>query len=310
MAKRWTNDEIEILNKNYPTIGANGCKQLLLNRTLSSIKKQACSLNIKHNTKWTEEKKNLLQQMWLNSTKEQLLETFYPLTYSAIQGKAMQLKLPHNIVRQRKGSLQFLDTLDNNNSYYWWGFFLADGCISKRNEFIITISDRDKDNLQLLADKLNTQIKIKKNVNTFGVCNSCSIRIRNLQFCIKWKRILNLENKTKTYNAPDISVFCDKKYLIYLLIGLIDGDGCISKSRTSICISISNHITWQQLYKELFQLIDTYYGIKFHLRIDNRGCIQANLCKKQDIIKLYNYATQCTDILHRKWNKIKEQFQL
>ena len=311
MAKQWSTDEIKILKEHYPTIGAKGCKQLLDNRTVSSIKKYASFLNINCNTKWTPEKNELLQQMWLNSTKEELLTSFYPLTYSAIQGQAMRLKLPHNIMRCRKGSLQFFNTLDNNLVYYWWGFFLADGCLSNRHEFIITISDRDFDNLQLLANKLKTKVKIRKNIiNDYGIYNSCSIRIRDLQFSTKWKHILNLENRQKTYNAPDISIFYDKKYLIYLLIGLIDGDGCISKTRSQIKISISNHISWQQLYKELFQLIYAYYDIQFKLRIDGHGCIQANLCKKQDIKKLYNYAIQCSDILHRKWDKIKEQFDL
>ena len=31
---------------------------------------------------------------------------------------------------------------------------------------------------------------------------------------------------------------------------------------------------------------------------------------KNDVIKLYNYAIQCTDILHRKWDRIKDQFNL
>ena len=51
MAKQWSTDEIKILKEHYPTIEAKGCKQLLDNRTVSSIKKYASFLNINCNTK-------------------------------------------------------------------------------------------------------------------------------------------------------------------------------------------------------------------------------------------------------------------
>jgi len=57
------------------------------------------------------------------------------------------MKFPHNIDRRRHGNLSFMNNLNNKEVYYWWGFFIADGCISQKNEFIISISNRDKNNL-------------------------------------------------------------------------------------------------------------------------------------------------------------------
>ncbi len=309
--KFWNENEINILKQYYPISGLTECINLLPNRTKSAIKKKAHELQIHCNFKWTDENNAKLKELWYNASKQELLDAFPTLSYNAIQFQACErMKFPHNIDRRRHGNLSFMNNLNNKEVYYWWGFFIADGCISQKNEFIISISNRDKNNLQLLANRLNTTIREREADSTFGKYTTCSIRIGDKCFCEKWKKIFNLIDKQKTYNSPNISIFYDKTYLIYFLIGFLDGDGCISKSRTGISISISNHISWKPLYVELFDIIDQYYNINFHLRIDNHGCIQACFSRKNDVIKLYNYAIQCSDILHRKWDKIKEQFNL
>lgn len=307
----WTDNEINILKQYYPISGLTECIKLLPNRTKSAIKKKAHELQIHCNFKWTNENNEKLRDLWYNASKQELLDAFPNLSYNAIQYQACErMKFSHNINRRRQGNLNFMNNLNNKEVYYWWGFFMADGCISARNEFIISLSNKDKHNLQLLADKLNTNVREHEANSTFGKYMNCYIRIGDKSFCEKWLKTFNLINKQKTYNPPDISIFYDKIYLIYFLIGFLDGDGCISKSRNSISISISNHISWKSLYIELFNLINQYYNINFHLRIDNHNCIQAYFSRKNDVIKLYNYAIQCTDILHRKWDRIKDQFNL
>lgn len=41
-----------------------------------------------------------------------------------------------------------------------------------------------------------------------------------------------MDNSKKTYFPPNLNIFFKKEYLVYFLIGFIDGDGSISKNRS------------------------------------------------------------------------------
>lgn len=70
----------------------------------------------------------------------------------------------------------------------------------------------------------------------------------------------------KTYNPPEFSTYSkySKEQLIALLIGLIDGDGCITLngSEHSNAITITAHKVWNSFYTQLL----TCLSIPIHIR--------------------------------------------
>lgn len=102
--KFWTDEEIEILKKNYSVLGAKGCKDLLPNRSDASIRGKAKVLKPEKNgcivekaTLWTEEEVEILKK-------------YYPI----LGVKACKKLLPNRDVKSKAATLGL-----RVESYYW-----------------------------------------------------------------------------------------------------------------------------------------------------------------------------------------------
>ena len=307
----WSEKEIEILNTYYLDHTAQECiDEFGLNRTPKSLQKKARELGIQKNKRWTEEEETLLKYHWENSDMETLLKALPDRTYSQMMNKARFLHVTSKVNRKRLGSLKFLDDL-NEKSAYWWGFIMADGHLSPKGELCVTLSGKDKDHLQILAQHLKCQVAIRVRSGGFTVnpTEFIDLRIQDKKFQEKWYSILSYVNP-KTYNPPRLEIFYKENLLVYFLIGLIDGDGCIWTSHqsethhSSIALKIEVHPSWEERFIELFSKVNEMYDIKFNIKINNKGYVQATIASRKDLEKLYKYTTKC-DYLARKWEKVK-----
>lgn len=127
----------------------------------------------------------------------------------------------------------FFDS-DNEKSFYWAGFIAADGSISNKSDFSLSLSLKDIDHLYLFKkyvktdapiinfsskDKIINGIKIKSN-------KYVSIRFRNKKWLNSFKRFNIIPNKTKVYTIPEqIAINNNFRHFIR---GYFDGDGWFS----------------------------------------------------------------------------------
>ena len=107
----------------------------------------------------------------------------------------------------------------------------------------------------------------------------------------------------KTYNPCSFKdfKFYNKNLLMAMFIGIIDGDGCISKCGKSIVITA--HKSWVKFYQELVE----YLNLPFHIRIiKNTNTIAIACGNKEGRFILQNFINQNNlPLLKRKWNRLK-----
>jgi len=190
------------------------------------------------------------------------------------------------------------------SSMYWVGFIIADGSIyNDYSRFELGLKHEDLDVLEQFAQYINYDGTIKCRDST----NSNRIVFNNKKSIKAFSEHFNIfENKT--YNPTDFSFYekYTKDQLLALLIGIIDGDGCIqynNESHTSFSIKITAHKCWENFYTRLLNYLD----ISVHINpIKDKNVITIGIYKEEyiskfiDIINKYNLVC-----LKRKWNKIK-----
>jgi len=254
--------------------------------------------------RWTEKDNVLFEQIYPTSTQDELLKAFPDRTKAAINIHASLLGL-------RKSRNPYITTNcsylleDTPETFYWTGFILADGNISNAR-LKVSISVKDKEHLHRLASKLNTAVSIHDHKSNFGGGRMCQIS------CMDKKNILAFANKfqihdNKTYNPPKHYGF-DDYLMISMLIGIIDGDGCINNQtgRNDCIIRIKCHSSWCNFYAMLHQLLDEHFGSKSKPpKVSNSGYMEWTIADYRLVKGLKRFALDNQlPILGRKWDKI------
>jgi len=313
---RWSEYDINILKEYYSKGESTECyKHLEFKRSFKSISKKANEIGLfseKWNL-WTNDEIELLKVKWKSATMNDLLSSFPNKTYSILMTKAGELKIKSEASRRRIGSVDFLDTL-NINSCYWWGFIMADGYINDIGVLAITLSSKDKIHLEKLSKILgcNLMLHTKKASKYSGENSSyCTLRIQDKNIIKKWASIFGLvNNKTKTYFPPNLSIFINKEYLVNFMIGFIDGDGCIWKTEKAngknkwINLRIEIHANWLNTLELISKKLKEFYEIDSKVKVGKKGYARLEINTKNSLKILYDYSTNL-DCMERKWEKLK-----
>lgn len=147
---------------------------------------------------------------------------------SVIIGWAIKLGCEH---RQEKYSfnIHYFNELDSEEKAYWLGFIFADGYIDVRNMLGIEIHEKDKDHLYKFKESINSTHPIHtytKN-STFGVQTLSRIMLpfnKNIKVLNNYGIYKNKTHEGCPQNIPE-------KYIKDFIRGLLDGDGCIHKTK-------------------------------------------------------------------------------
>lgn len=254
--------------------------------------------------RWTEEDNILFRQIYPTLTQDELLKVFPDRTKVAINIHASLLGLRKSRNPYITTNCQYL-LEDTTETFYWAGFILADGNISN-NRLKVSISIKDQEHLHKLASRLNINISINNTKSNFGEVRMCQIS------CMDKKNILAFSDKfqihnNKTYNPPKDYTF-DDYLMLSILIGIIDGDGCIRNQtgRNDCSIRIKCHSSWCSFYTTFHQLLDKYFGSKSRPpKISNSGYMEWAIADYRLVKGLKRFAIDNKlPILTRKWDKI------
>ncbi len=121
---------------------------------------------------------------------------------------------------------------------YWIGFLASDGNIYN-NMIKLMLSTVDKDHILKFKQFLKSEHKILFNTNKIGskIFTQCGISFRSNKICKDLAKHNIISNKSKTLQ---LSKKIPSKYISSYLLGIFDGDGCISISNNQANITLTS----------------------------------------------------------------------
>lgn len=315
----WSNDENQILIKNYEHGDINNIYKLLPNRSKVSIQQHARKkLGLKRYVYTNTKKWSTKDQLYLveNYSTESIdiLTKNLNRSWHTIQEHARQNKLTRQKDQYgkyiRHGSSKLSPLLEETpQAYYWLGYLLADGYYcAELSQIVLASAIKDLEHLQKYAKFLNTTAKTyKQKASRLNPNDSLQVRVSvadkyNAELIVKkldWK-------KQKTYNPPSCKILSktlNKKWkFIALLIGFIDGDGSINKNNF---IKFENHSSYIYIFKFLRSRL-LQCGINTTIpKFNKRGYVYCHINGKNSLVKLKKFILKYNlEVLNRKWDKI------
>lgn len=177
-------------------------------------------------------------------------------------------------------------------AYYWIGFLLADGSFNKLDRLRFRI--KDSDHLKLFGKFINYKGKEKEGV-------SCMDHLLVPKLVEKFKI-----SHVKTYVPCSLDWIKDTDLLISLIVGFIDGDGCInSLKRGDYQINIKCHSSWLNNLTFIGLIVSRLAGTPEIEAQISRGYALLSICNFQTIKFLKNKVKELSlPVLLRKWNRI------
>lgn len=116
--------------------------------------------------------------------------------------------------------------ITSHEKAYWLGFLASDGNIHN-NMIKLMLSTIDKDHILKFKQFLKSEHKILFNTNKIGnkTFQQCGMSFRSTKICKDLAKHNIIPNKSKTLQ---LSQKIPNRYISSYLLGIFDGDGCIS----------------------------------------------------------------------------------
>lgn len=158
------------------------------------------------------------------------------LDYSTVHAKLRKLNinLPNNHNRLKFDNAVF-DKIDTEEKAYWLGFLYADGYVSNtKNTVELSLKGDDYNHLVKfnLFIKNEAQVKISESKYNNKIFTRCRCSITDKHFHDTLCLLGCVPKKSLILKFPDSSIFTDRKLVYDFIRGYIDGDGCISYTKT------------------------------------------------------------------------------
>ena len=214
---------------------------------------------------------------------------------------------------KRKGNLSIL--LDKSNqSFYWLGFLMADGCVSKQyGRIILNTVENDKEHLEKFAIYLGTKMNVVrykgKTLNNPQPYSAYSVAI---QYPSVVDSLINMMDfrPQKTYNPPSpkilSAVLNTKKKFLSFLVGFIDGDGCIFQQSGRYRMRIVNHKSWYEIHRFFFKMLKKHnlYNGNADAHILGNKYSSMQISNPETLKKIYGIVSEKIPLMKRKWDKV------
>jgi len=251
----------------------------------------------KTHTQWTEEDNKILLHNYSSMPIADLQQLLSDKTLISIRHRAVKLGIKRTCSKTRVGNLEKL-LEETPEALYWIGFMLADGHFNHSGRFQVNINDREL--IEAFAKFIEYSGSRQDIVHTNPKHKlTYSITVYNKQVVNQIKQKYNIAT-VKTTTPPNlVDLNLPNNLLLSLIIGYIDGDGCI---RPEGHCELQCHKTWLPEY--------TYFNKALAnnkiAHISNRD--QAYLCLSVETMKaLKEFAiTHNLPILKRKWDRVKD----
>lgn len=257
---------------------------------------------------WADHDLELLLSNYPDAETNQLKALLQGRSWTAIKLQAQKFGLRRHNVGDRLGNLRKL-TEGTPEAWYWIGLLWADGCLKDSKRLILSL--KDKDHVEKYGEFIEFSGKMQcREIRGFRQVASYW-RIAVSDFIVG--KILEKDfglSARKTYNPPKIPAGLTNDQLDALIIGFIDGDGCIkSRTPTNTAIAIKCHSNW---LANLNFFADRVYQIAgepdvYPAKINSCGYAEICFGKFSVCRALKKRALELSlPIMERKWGKIDE----
>jgi hypothetical protein len=191
---------------------------------------------------------------------------------------------------------------ESPEAYYWIGFLMADGHFSEKRMTAI-LSIKDKEHLLKLASFVNNE-----NLSVYK--KSVGLRCMDSKIVPKIRRKFGIVNR-KTYHPCKIPIRNNSLFLS-LLIGFIDGDGCICKNtrRRDSHIKIKCHASWLKNFIIMKERLSKIVGIEVsEPKINKQGYACWAITNTPTLRFLKKKTLELKiPVIDRKWRNIDQDF--
>lgn len=258
---------------------------------------------------WTDEENQIIREKYYFPVAE--LQKLLPhRTPKAIKGRIQEFGL----CRKRNNCLYPERLLEDSCVvYYWVGFILADGHVSrKRNKngnwvtsLKITLSAKDRRHLVKFCEYFGTRGTVFRRFNRGKFRSYVRTMFTNNVVITKFIEKFDFENK-KTYVPPRFLPE-DNNLFLSMLLGMIDGDGNICDSSQTLRVRVFAHPNYRPYFimcqNRLRKIFDT--NIYIH---EQKKTISLYL-PREICIQLKKHAIKNSlPIMSRKWDKVDENY--
>ena len=111
----------------------------------------------------------------------------------------------------------------------------------------------------------------------------------------------NISNKKTYYPPKNLTSISNKDLLIALIIGFIDGDGCIAKKNKAFSLTVKCHSSWL----DILQFFVKEISVESNAKINAAGYAYFSITNVLALQELKEKAIKLElPILERKWDKI------
>lgn len=163
--------------------------------------------------------------------------------------------------RRRKYELNenYFSNIDSDEKAYWLGFLSADGYIDEqRNRIRLELQESDKDSVALFANTISKTYYEPKSVVNNGFLHYYAVLISK-KLVQDLKKYNIYQNKSLTFAPPELP----NNLIPYWIIGYMDGDGCLYKSKERLKISFTGTY-------ETCSFIKSYFNSNNAIRQEHR----------------------------------------
>jgi len=222
--RRWSNKEIDLLIKLYPTVKVKHLVKKFPHRIKSTIVAKALSLGLSSAKLWQSKENNILYKYFTETSEEKLLRLLPQRSWIAILAQGERLNLQRNTNKPRVEVNERYFKKWSPNMAYILGFILADGCIIKgtykgySDALKFGVQKQDIDILQKIKRELSSKHKISYYKNATHLCITSQkllVILKNLGICYRKSLRENISN-------------IPSKHVRDFIRGIVDGDGSIN----------------------------------------------------------------------------------
>lgn len=312
--KSWSKEEEDIISCKYPDLSA--IAESLPHRTTCAISQHANRMGLSlRNRRWTNEEDDILRNEYYMGNTADIAEKLKRSASSVVlRARHLKLSKSNSIYRNTNchrlvdGSLQ---------SIYWIGFILADGHITANHKLKIALSSADKQHLDKLASYINANVHVKPyGKNSFNVVGEqCYISVKDVDNIKKLAEDYQI-SKNKTEHPPNFEAYnINTSQWLALIIGFIDGDGCITKAKrdsSPINIRLKNHKSWLKNLEFIGAKLCEAFDVNSSMVAKNNSNGYASLVVTDSriIVGLKNFTLHHSiPALTRKWDAVDENYR-
>jgi DNA-binding transcriptional regulator WhiA len=183
--------------------------------------------------------------------------------------------------------------IDTEDKSYWLGFIYADGYVSKKSNFELSLGIKDLPHLE----KFKEFLKYKGKIYIDNKVGRCRLHFQDEQIVNDLKSIGCVNKKSLVLTFPDISEHLNSHFIR----GYFDGDGFISDPKRSIAISIVGTKGFLESIHDIVGLPKE--NIK-HRNVRHSEEVFTNMLSGNNARKLCNYMYDNSTIyLQRKYDR-------